>query len=58
MGDNVPGRLMQYAPTGNVEIAIDLITPTALVISESNIFISEESAGMVSQLPVLVPVPE
>jgi hypothetical protein len=35
-----------------------LVTPTALVVSDSNIFISEESAGMVSQLPVLVPVPE
>lgn len=56
LGDNVPGRLIQYAPTGNVEIAIDLVTPTALVVSESNVFISEESTGMVSQLPM--PVPE
>ena len=56
LGDNVPGRLIQYAPTGNVEIAIDLVTPTALVVSESNVFISEESAGMVSR--IAVPVPE
>jgi hypothetical protein len=50
LGENVPGRLIQYAPTGNVEIAIDLVTPTALVVSEGNFFISEESAGMVSQI--------
>jgi len=52
VGDNVPGRLIQYAPTGNVEIAVDLITPTALLVSESNFFISEESAGMVSRIAV------
>lgn len=52
LGDNVPGRLIQYAPTGNVEIAIDLVTPTSLVVSERTFFISEESAGMVSQITV------
>ncbi len=52
VGDNVPGRLIQYAPTGNMEIAVDLVTPTALLVSESNFFISEESAGMVSRIAV------
>jgi hypothetical protein len=36
LGENVPGRLVQYSPRGNVEIAAGLVTPTALVFSENN----------------------
>ena len=50
LGENVPGRLVQYAPSGNVEIAVDLVTPTALVLSDHRFFVSEEAAGIVSQI--------
>jgi hypothetical protein len=50
LGENVPGRLVQYAPSGNVEIAFDLVTPTALVLSDHRFFVSEEAAGIVSQI--------
>jgi hypothetical protein len=50
LGENVPGRLIQYSPSGNVEIAGDLVTPTAVVFSENRFFVSEESAGMVSHI--------
>jgi hypothetical protein len=50
LGENVPGRLVQYSPRGNMEIAAGLVTPTALVFSENNFFISEESAGIVSHV--------
>ena len=50
LGENVPGRLVQYSPGGNVEIAGGLVTPTALVFSEHSFFVSEEAAGMVTHI--------
>jgi hypothetical protein len=55
LGDNVPGRLLQYSISGNLEIAADLVTPTALVFSENGFFVSEESAGRVTFISRPVP---
>lgn len=50
LGENVPGRLVRYSPSGNMEIAADLVTPTALIFSENRFYVSEEFAGIVSYI--------